>query len=204
MRHPLVPNCKKFFPGCCVLAFWGAATVFCADQSVGWSVKVAFPRAGAAGANGQEKGAAAAAAAADAPAAVPAAVQGAGPCPTPFRAVPGGTDQHATLAAAYPAVAGQHLHAPAMAVSCASLQALELKIRDGGWEWTCTQCRALLQACPRKTSSELHLRNRAVLSMLLLQGRLRGGEFKGIEAGDQKRLFSRWPYSMHVWNLFSR
>jgi len=84
------------------------------------------------------------------------------------------------------------------------LQALELTIKSGGWERAGTQCKALLQACPRKSSSELHNRNRAVLSMLLLESRLHSGDFKGIEPGDQKRLFGRWPYSMHAWNLFSR
>jgi hypothetical protein len=81
---------------------------------------------------------------------------------------------------------------------------LEIKAEHQEWAWVAKHVHTLLSACPRKSTTEQHRRNRAQLLMLLFLCRMEMGGFKHLEASEQKYLFSAWPYSVRAWSLYSR
>jgi hypothetical protein len=84
------------------------------------------------------------------------------------------------------------------------IQALELKRQRGDVEHVIERCKLFLHACPRHPHNTQLQRSHAMLQILLLECRVQASELAGLERSVLKKLFSRWPYSIAVWNLFSR
>ena len=63
---------------------------------------------------------------------------------------------------------------------------------------------ALLAACGRKAPAEQQKRNRACLMALAFLAKLEQGAVQQPDAAQQKHLFNSWPYSVHIWSLYSR
>jgi len=86
----------------------------------------------------------------------------------------------------------------------ARLQVLEARLDRHDTEWVAQHAADLLRSLRKSTGSQQLKCNRTRLMMLSMRCRLDEGTTGFPSTTEQRQLFSAWPHSIQVWNLFSR